>query len=463
MKYLLILLGLAFVFFTNSCKKKIAYSKGDLTFSKDTVLFDTVFTTIGSTTKRLKIYNKNNLPLKLEEVELVGGANSPFTINLDGASGSSFSDFDLSKNDSLFMFVEVTLSVNNGNLPLVIEDSIRFKANGKNQYIKLVVWGQDAYFHVNEIVSDNQPWQNDKPHVIYGLAAVGYPGVDSNLTLNIPAGTQIHSHKNSYLYVYKSTLNINGVLGNEVVFKHDRLESFYDDDPGQWGGVILSQSNASMINYAIIKNAAIGLRVDTTMSNLTLTLKNTKIDNSQFYNLFLNSGAIAVVENCVLGKAGLISTYLFAGGQASFSHCDIVNYWLGSRGGPALAIKNYYEVEDVVYVRDVENTSFDNCVIYGNGSNEIVIDTLIDSPVPFITTFKNCLLLREADKIYESNNFTDPIWNQNPLFLNTSEGDFTFVTESPLNNGGHGLTGVTLDISGNNRSVSAPDIGAYEN
>ena len=462
MKYLLIFFTLLAVLFVSSCKKPVVYSKGNLGFSKDTVLFDTVFTTVGSTTKRLKIYNESNLTLKVEEVELMGGENSPFSINLDGISGRSFSDIDLPKNDSLFMFVEVTLSVNNGTLPLIVEDSIRFRTNGQDQYVPLVVWGQDAYFHVNEIVSDNEPWLNDKPHVIYGVAAVGFPGIDSNLTLTIPSGTEIYAHKNSFLLVYKSTLDINGTLGNEVLFRHDRLEAFYDDNAGQWGGIILSQAKTSSIDYAVIKNAAIAIRVDTIFSGLALDIKNTIVDNSQFYNLFLNSGATATVENCVFGRAGLISTYLFAGGEASFKHCNFVNYWMGSRGGPALAIKNYFEVDDVTFVRPVLNTTFDNCVMYGNGLNEIVVDTLITSPTPFETVFRHCLMLREPDMIYESPNFIDVIWNQNPLFANTSDQDYTLTTDSPLNNAGNNV-GVQLDILGNSRNLSAPDIGAYEN
>ncbi len=462
MKYLVFFLGGLLVLFANSCKKPLVYSKGNLAFSNDTVLFDTVFTTVGSTTKRLKIYNQSNLTLKIDEIELMGGEDSQFSINLDGLSGVSFSDIDLPKNDSLFMFVEVTLSVNNGTLPIIIEDSIRFKTNGINQYAQLVVWGQDAYFHVNEIVSDNQPWLTDKPHVIYGLAAVGFPEVDSNLTLTIDPGTQIYVHKNSYLFVYKSALNINGTLGNEVLFRHDRLESFYDNEPGQWGGIILSQSNTSSINYAVIKNAAIGIRVDTTINNSTLELDNTIIDNSQFYNLFLNSGARAKIENCVFGKAGSISTYLFAGGEASFKHCNFVNFWTGSRGGPALAIKNYFEVNDITYVRPVTNTLFENCVMYGNAENELVVDTLIESTTTFNANFRNCLMLREADMLYTSPNFIDIIWNQNPLFTSASEGDYTITTDSPLNNAGTN-NGVMLDILENSRNLSAPDIGAYEN
>ena len=56
-----------------SCKKPISYSKSHLTFSTDTVLFDTIFTTLGSTTKRFKVYNPANLPINIEEIELMGG------------------------------------------------------------------------------------------------------------------------------------------------------------------------------------------------------------------------------------------------------------------------------------------------------------------------------------------------------------------------------------------------------
>ena len=88
-------------------------------------------------------------------------------------------------------------------LPLVVEDRILFNTNNEYQVI-LNAWGQDAYFHVNELVEGQ--WLNDKPHVIYGIAAVGYPNLDSGKTLVIQEGTQIHGHANAALLVYKSAL-----------------------------------------------------------------------------------------------------------------------------------------------------------------------------------------------------------------------------------------------------------------
>ena len=172
MKKLIFILGLILLGFT-SCKKDIQFTKDHVDFSHDTILFDTVFTTVGSTTKRLKVYNHNIQPIRIDEIELMGGTNSPFRINVDGIPSDYLQNVEIPGGDSIFIFVEVTLHVNNQSNPLVISDSIRFKTNGLNQYVNLDVWGQDAYFHVNELVEGT--WMNDKPHVLYGTVACGYP------------------------------------------------------------------------------------------------------------------------------------------------------------------------------------------------------------------------------------------------------------------------------------------------
>jgi hypothetical protein len=262
-----LLASLLLLTFTN-CGKKQFLSKKNLSFSVDTVVFDTVFTTIGSTTKQFKIYNNENRTVNIEEIELVGGESSPFRMNVDGLKGTKITDIDLEGNDSLFVFVEVTLNVNAQNLPMIVEDSIRFRTNGVDQYVKLAVWGQDAYFHYKDL--NEGIWPNDKPHVVYG-----YTAVDSAKTLTIPAGTQVHMHKNAIFYVYKSTLNIQGTLGNEVIFQGDRLEADYDDVAGQYYGIYFQEAKQSTIDYAIIKNGTAGIHLfseDADNSGYTLTL-----------------------------------------------------------------------------------------------------------------------------------------------------------------------------------------------
>lgn len=441
-----------------SCKKDKNFTKNHLDFSQDTVLFDTVFTTIGSTTQRFKVYNNNGSSIKIDEIQLMGGEDSPFRINFDGVAGVYHENIELAGKDSLFGFVEVTLAVNNVSNPLVISDSIRFLTNGLNQYLKLDVWGQDAYFHANELVADEiELWNNDKPHVLYGRVAVGFPTIDSNLTLTIPQGTQIHGHKGAEFIVYKSTLNVLGELGNEVVFQGDRLESFYDDISGQWTGIRMIEAKTSSINYTIIKNAAIGLQVDTTQSPVTLYLNNTIIDNSDFYNLLLVASPNIVAENCQFGKAGINSAYFFAGGTYNFRHCNFVNYWGGGRGGAAFKMQNWYTFENTTYVSSIVDSRFDNCIFYGNAANEIEVDTLDGLEMDF--QFNASLMKRE--EIYDYANYSPSvIWNVNPLFIDPSMNDFHLDVGSPCRNVGDGFYSNSIDIEGVNRST--PNIGLYE-
>ena len=63
-----------------------------LSFSTDTLAFDTIFSTIGSTTRQFMIYNKNSEPLSIESIMLASGESTGFRMNVDGRKGSSFNN-----------------------------------------------------------------------------------------------------------------------------------------------------------------------------------------------------------------------------------------------------------------------------------------------------------------------------------------------------------------------------------
>ena len=447
----------------SSCRKPVLLSKGNLSFSKDTVVFDTVFTTIGSTTQQFKIYNNENRTVNIEEIELVGGSSSPFRINVDGLSGIKFNDIQLEGKDSLFAFVEVTLEINGQNLPLIVEDSVRFRTNGKDQYVKLAVWGQDAYFHYSNfgegIFDLNEgTWPNDKPHVIYGAAVV-----DSAKILNIQAGTDIYLHKNSILYVYKGTLNIQGEKDNEVTLQGDRLESWYDDVAGQYYGIYFQEARPSTINYAIIKNGISGVHLFSKdlsfASDYTLSISNTKIYNNARYGIFIYSGARVKAENCVIAKNGTHALLVLEGGDFNFNHCNLLGY--GDAAAPAVGISNYYNdfVNQVQNIGSINEGVIWNSVIYGNQEGEIAFDTIPEGGVNLNFDIRNCLIKRTP--VGTDNFYSSIFWNHNPLFTDIEEYDFTFSSNSKLNNNGF-FTTVATDINGNPRN-DPPDIGAYEN
>lgn len=440
----------------SSCKKENGFSKGNLSFSVDTLVFDTVFTTVGSTTQQFKIYNKENKKVIIEEIELAGGESSPFRINIDGISGDKHENIEMLAKDSLFAFVEVTLNVNGQNLPLIVEDSIRFRTNGKDQYVRLAVWGQDAYFH--HLDFNEGTWPNDKPHVIYDRAFV-----DSAKTLNIPQNTKVHLHKNSILFVYKGTLNVQGTKEEPVIFQGDRLEQFYKNVPGQWYGIYFHQCKPSTINYAIIKNGTAGIHVTgnnpaNAPTDFNVTVTNSKFFNHASYGMFLYDGSKLKVENSIIAKSGAHALFVLRGASYDFNHCHILGY--GSDGQtPAFAIRNYYDgIASGVPFGIVKNS-----VIYGSQTSEIAFDTVnpLNDPTLMHFEFKRCAIKLEVPSTHAM--FQDGIiWNNDPLFTNISEYNFKPAGNSPLGNHANPAFSLPFDIDGMARDIATPDIGAYE-
>lgn len=442
-----------------------------LSFSADTIFFDTVFSTVGSITIPFRVYNTSNDYINISSIRVAGLNNSAFRINVNGMSGTQFSDVEIGPDDSMYVFAEVTVDPGNVNNPFVIEDSVEFVVNGNQQSVRLVAWGQDAYFHYPDhpeteflpaysIVSGT--WTNDKPHVVYGYAVV-----DEDCTLVVQPGTQIFMHNDAVLWVYDGgSLKMNGALDNEITVQGDRLDDFYRDLPGMWGKIWLSAGSVdNEIHYAIIKNGRIGVHVDTlgASSNPTLTMSNTIIDNMSTA-AFLAQGSYVKAENCVFGSAGYYSVVLNIGGNYDFRHCTIGNYWSeGTRNTPALVLNNYYkDINGNYQIRDLTNAFFGNCIIYGSNEEELLFDKYPTLGV-FNFSFDHCLL-KTTESITQSG-FSSCVRNADPVFTDPAIADFSLGTGSAaIDRGDAVITGtIVTDILGNTRIVgTAPDAGAFE-
>lgn len=462
----------------SSCRKDklITDPSAKLEFSTNSILFDTVFTTVGSVTKTFIVYNKNSQPIRISSIRLARGTFSNFRINVDGTKGVSFSDVEIAGKDSMFVFTEVTVDPNNASSPLIIRDSVVFETNGNVQDVDLEAWGQDAYFHTPDIfpadgfpgyslVPCNATWTNNKPHVIYA-----YLVVDSGCTLTINAGARIYMHPNAVLYVNKdATLKINGTHGNEVTFQGDRLEPEYAEAAGQWGTIWLSpQSKNNVIDWAVIKNGFIGIKADTVgaSANPTLTISNTIIKNMSVAALHAQ-GSFVKGWNCVFANCGQYAAALTIGGKYNFYHCTFANYWSGgTRQFPTLLLSNYYkDVNEIIHPRALDSAFFYNCIVYGSlDSNEIKLDE--STGAAFTYKFHNCLLKTNLDT--STSQYENVIVNKEPYFYDVGNNDYRIrnplALPAVIDKGDPAISALYPDdLSMRSRLPNAPgDIGAYE-
>ncbi|MFN5182421.1 MAG: choice-of-anchor Q domain-containing protein [Bacteroidota bacterium] len=461
-----------FIYFS-SCKKDelILDSSAKLNFSQDSVLFDTVFTTVGSTTKYFRVYNNNNQRINISNIRLAKGESSPFRFNADGIYGKSINNIEIDANDSIFVFVEVTVNPNLATTPLVIRDSLIFETNGNVQDVDLEAWGQDAYFHLpdNKIVFSTgsalyygiEPciaqWTNDKPHVVYG-----YRVVDSTCMLNIDAGTKVYFHNNAGIWVYRyGTLKVNGTQSQPVIFQGDRLEPEYADVPGQWDRIWINEgSTQNVINYAIIKNGFIGIQHEPLFdasAPLRVTVSNTIIQNMSGWGMFAIHGNIKGYNNliCNCGKNLLA---VIDGGKYSFTHCTFANFYTqADRTDPVIYINNHDDVNGLV---PLDSAYFGNCIFDGSEAEEIAFDSI---PGGFNFKFEGSMLKTTINM--SGSRFVNSFQNKSNSYSNPAGHNFNILQNSWAQD--HGVPAVgniyPLDLSGNSRTAdAAPDIGAYE-
>ena len=161
-----------------------------LSFSSDTIHFDTLFSDVPSPTKTFWAYNKNKQGLRCTSVRLDKGNQSGFRVNVRGVylgpeNGYSTNNVEIWKHDSIRVFIEATLPLNYKNQPTEVSDNLIFTLeNGKEQKVNLTAFSWDAQRLRDVIITENASWQaSKKPRVIYGSLTI-----EKDATLTLKAG-----------------------------------------------------------------------------------------------------------------------------------------------------------------------------------------------------------------------------------------------------------------------------------
>jgi hypothetical protein len=448
-----------------------------LSFSTDTVSFDTVFTTMQTVTKWVMVRNTGDKRIKISHVYLEKGGQSAFRLNVDGDTSLTVTDVVVAERDSFYIFITANIESKRVKDNFgIVSDNIVFEINGKKQHLALQAWGQNAYYHFPDktykrVIAEGDTQviryfefpagtvlQNDKPHVFFGYATVADGG-----TLVVPGGTSLYFANGAGIWIRGgSSVDIQGTFGNSVLFTSLRQDYDYKTMPGQWEGLLIdAESIDNRINYAVIRNAKHGIYIDSStaagVERYALEIFNTYIENMTRSGIFSRRNYIKGV-NLVVGNCATAMS-LMQGGGGSFFHCTFTNYYRSFEGEHSLVLNDYSGEEHNPFT----SVQFINCIIWGKTNEQISFDFKSDdasNELPYL--FDHCVTGTPVN----NDRFISCL-KTDPLFKSEEDGDFEISSDksSAVKAGnttyqdpnGEGIR----DIKNMPRSMT-PTIGAYE-
>lgn len=444
-----------------------------LSFSQDTLSFDTLFSEFPTSTQRLKVYNTYDKPMLIENIHLANAQTSGFRMNVDGVSGTSFTNVELRAKDSMFIFVEATMKTTGAETPLWVEDSICFRMNGNQQRILLQAASQDVIVLKGKTITQSETLTTGLPYLIYDSIIVEKEGV-----LTLPPNTRLFFRNNAYMKV-KGTLKAEGTLSQPVVFRGHRLDKLfsgvpYDLVPGQWDGIYFTETSFNNhLQYTNIRNTNNGLGFSASSPDkLKIKLENCVIHNASL-DLFHAINCRIEAYNSQFSNAGGAVLY-FVGGNIIFKHCTIANYFRWSKRNNACLVLRNSDIsldDGSEFSYPLINAEFHNSIFYGSYGTEVSIKKKDD--LPFEHLFNYCMIKANGT---DDENFVSTIWYKNsenviqdPKFKSIGSDNYIYdfhidSTSAARNNANSSISAeIPFDMDGNSRfGDEGPDRGAYE-
>lgn len=465
------LLGLPAVL-TSCIEDGVSTSASDQpVFSTDTVRMGSLLTLGPSPTSRFIVYNRHDKIMNISDIAFRDDDAGQFRINVDGMSGRRFSNVEIRPNDSIFVFVEATLSENGRDVPVDVLAHIDFRVNGVTSSIPVKAQGQD----VTRVSGDTRfsgetSLTPGKPYLVNDSLVV-----EEGAILTLPAGTRLLMHDKAEIIVH-GTLRVFGTVEKPVEITGDRSGFVaasipYEVMSGQWGGIRFTPtSSANEIHHASIRNSEWGIILDHcggSRNEPAMTLHNSVVRNTKNYVVEAIHSSLTAV-GCEFSDASL-GILRLVGSEHLVSQCTLGNYYLFTAiGGPALRLEhldpddeNEPEPEnpDDAQLPWMTATEIHNTIIYGLGP-DLSHGDLEGLPV----TIVNCLLKSAGS---DDQNFINCLWDTDPLFGVERDNyifDYRVAADSPALEAGDTDRHYPLaetDMLGAGR-LPRPTIGAYQ-
>ena len=379
-----------------------------LTFSTDTLRFDTVFTDLGTPTARLKVFNRASKAVNISSIRMRND-DGVFSMNVDGVSGKTFENVEIRANDSIFIFVECLIESNDDPRPFIVEGQMDFVTNGVTQTVTLEAYGQNVERLRGVTLVDDAVFTDEMPYVVFDTLRVA-----AGATLTLRPGTRLLFHDKAVLQVDGRLLAV-GEEGRTVSLRGDRLDDVLPDTgyeilAGQWQGVRFSPGSfGNRMEYVEMQSTVHGVVVDScgVTDRDKLTLVNSWLHNSQG-NVLRSDHAKVDAYGCCFSDAGEATVWL-RGGVHDFVQCTMANYYLFAISPESILTLSYLKREESSgIVNPLMKANFENCIIYGITS-PITPGDLDDSDV----YLRNVLLGVGGS---DDDHFISCLWNENPEF-----------------------------------------------
>jgi hypothetical protein len=417
------------LFMMNGCHKELFTNKGGVSFSTDTLTFDTVFTTLGSVTQGFTIRNTQSKSINISDIKLLQLSGTQFRIlvppNPAATPGIEYKNIDIPAHDSIYVFVEVTVQPNNANNPFVLLDKIQFTTNGVIQDVVLEAMGQNAhyYFSYQVMPYTTFTFPNDKPNIIVNKNG-GLPifAVDTGATCIIPPGCKIFMGPGAVMTV-DGTLKTSPTptWSDSIIFQYIRTD--YGGLPGEWLGITYSRIATINLSHVIIDQSTFGLsdeyvldllsQAQITTSNLNSYINN-PIPNVTLDKVIIrntSSSALTAIRtnltatNCLFFSSSGSMVLLGMGGTYSMTNCTLANSYgqYTSSQNPVLTI-----ADAIVYLNNAPKigpypttVTITNSIIAGNTTQPVYneIGFGLSGQSSDNITFRNSFLTSPADSI----------------------------------------------------------------
>lgn len=481
----------------SACEVETEFVTGDavqLRFSTDTVAFDTVFTSIGSATQVMKVYNDGSEPIKIDRIRVAGQTGVDFIFNVDGFQGPEATDVVIWGEDSIFLFVEVTVDPTNPEeiSPFIAEDNLIFETGNAQEEVLLLAFGQNAFYlptpntrenrgRFFRINCDNSTFTLpvDLPTVIYGSMFI------DSCTVEALAGTRIYFHggvqrndavggngffNDGFIFTQPNgSLHLLGTREEPVILATDRLEERFQDDPAKYRGLILGPgSTNNIVQHTQLLNAITGITLD---SLAEVTVENSIIAYTGGPAISAYQSTVTVSNSVFHSNFGNAVQFI-KGGVLNMDHTTIANYGVDASG---LVLTNFDCDDNNNCIAANMRARVRNSIVSGSRGSELIFLDIFENTEPgaFDVRIDNSIV-RTNEEFLDSQdglfaNFYGEICRgcynlefSDELFINLDEDDYQLDSLSVARDLGVFLPALPTDLLGVDRDNDRPDAGAYE-